>query len=386
MGNVRKITAGEISLGQSLAWPVYDMDSALLLTAGTIIRSEKQLSVILEKGVYRGLSEGEALEADKKAVLQVLSNKKPSNPFQMKSICAQKLQHLAIELLAGKATSIMQTVRMITAHINDGCQLNANATLAAVHLAGELNYSIVHPLHAAILCKLLMSRLSFSDEQHDTIIAAALLMNMGMFKLQNELFEQADPLTEAQKLAVHQHPEKSVEILKKAGLDDSALFDIILQHHERLDGAGYPDKLTGDAIHQGAKIVALADLYAAMITPRAYREPVKAQWALKKIFTDRGKGVDNHLAQLLIREVGVYPPGSFVKLINGDTAIVIKRAIVKKGRDATAPVVACIISPRGGMYEKPALRDSNLEMYKITGLAEPDFDEPMDFSVLWGHK
>lgn len=88
------------------------------------------------------------------------------------------------------------------------------------------------------------------------------------------------------------------------------------------------------------------------------------------------------MAQLLIREVGVYPPGSFVKLINGDTAIVIKRAIVKKGRNATAPVVACIISPRGGLYEQPALRDSNLEMYKVTGLAEPDFDEPIDFSLL----
>ncbi|MEY8194505.1 MAG: hypothetical protein RPR28_06565, partial [Cycloclasticus sp.] len=85
----------------------------------------------------------------------------------------------------------------------------------------------------------------------------------------------------------------------------------------------------------------------------------------------------------LIREIGVYPPGSFVKLVNGDTAIVLKRAIVKKGRNATAPVVACVVSPRGGLYEKPAVRDSNLDMYKITGMVEPDFDEPVDFSNLW---
>ncbi|MBL4743522.1 MAG: hypothetical protein JKX87_02625, partial [Cycloclasticus sp.] len=107
--------------------------------------------------------------------------------------------------------------------------------------------------------------------------------------------------------------------------------------------------------------------------------------ALKEIFTDRGKSVDDHLAQLLIKEVGVFPPGSFVKLANGDTAIVIKRAIVKKGRNATAPMVACIVGPRGGMYEKPALRDSNLDMYKIIGMATPTLDESINFPKLWGY-
>jgi hypothetical protein len=167
-------------------------------------------------------------------------------------------------------------------------------------------------------------------------------------------------------------------------MDDVQMFNIILQHHERIDGAGYPAKLMGDKIHQGAKVVALADMYAAMITPRAYREPIMAQSAMKEIFTSRGKSVDDHLTQVLIREVGVYPPGSFVKLINGDTAIVIKRAIVKKDRKATAPVVACIIGPRGGLYENPPLRDSNLDMYKITSMAKPTFEKPIDFSKLWG--
>ncbi|ORU94101.1 MAG: hypothetical protein A6F70_07620 [Cycloclasticus sp. symbiont of Bathymodiolus heckerae] len=385
MSSIRKINPGEVSVGESLPWPVYDIEKALLLKEGTVVRSEKQLQIILEKGVYRGLSEEEVVEEKEQEEKEKSRHVKTASPFHMKRLCAQELQQLSQKLITGKAVDVQESVSFVTNRIKEDCYNNANATLAAIHLSGEFSYSVLHPLHTAILCELLMRRLSFSDEQQQTVMAAALLMNLGMYELQDELFSQVEPLTETQKLAVHEHPERSVLLLKKAGVNDANMLSIILQHHERIDGEGYPAKLTGDKIHQGAKVVALADMYAAMITPRSYREPIMAQTALKQIFTDRGKSVDDHLTQLLIREVGVYPPGSFVKLANGDTAIVIKRAIVKKGRNATAPVVACIISPRGGVYEKPSLRDSNLDMYKITSMATPEFEKPIDFSTLWGY-
>ncbi|PCI66887.1 MAG: hypothetical protein COB26_10540 [Piscirickettsiaceae bacterium] len=67
-------------------------------------------------------------------------------------------------------------------------------------------------------------------------------------------------------------------------MTDAGLLKIILQHHGRIDGGGYHQGLAGDKIHQGEKVVALADMYSAMITPRAYREPIMAQQALKRIF------------------------------------------------------------------------------------------------------
>ncbi|OUR68620.1 hypothetical protein A9Q80_01565 [Cycloclasticus sp. 46_83_sub15_T18] len=380
MDAIKKIKADEVTIGQSLPWPVYDSEKSLLLKEGTVVRSEKQLAVILEKGVYRGLSNDECVA---EAAQLAERMKKPSNPFKMKNICAKKMQQLVAKLLSGEEVNVQEAVGFVTEQVKEGCANHANATLAAVHLADELSYVILHPLHTAILCQLLMRRLKFTEAQQDTVIAAALLMNIGMYELQDRLFSQAEPLTEAQSREVQQHPEKSAELLKQAGMDDPHLLSIILQHHERIDGTGYPAKLAGANIHQGAKLLCLADMYAAMVTPRAYREPIRAQTALKDIFTDRGRSVDSHLSQILIREIGVYPPGSFVKLVNGDTAIVLKRAIVKKGRNATAPVVACVVSPRGGLYENPAVRDSNLDMYKITGMVEPDFDEPMDFSNLW---
>ena len=385
MTGIRKINSNEVSVGESLPWPVYDIEKALLLKQGTVVSSEKQLNVILEKGIYRGLSEAEAVEEKQQTKQKKERRVKTASPFQMKRLCATELEQLVTKLVAGEAVEVQETIDFLTSRIKEDCYNNANATLAAVHLSSEFSYSVLHPLHTAILCELLMRRLNFTDEQEKTVMAAALLMNVGMYELQDELFAQTDSLTELQQAIIYGHPAKSVALLKKAGLTDAHTLNIILQHHERIDGEGYPAKLKGDNIHQGAKVIALADIYAAMITPRAYRDPIRAQTALKEIFVDRGKSVDDHLTQLLIREVGIYPPGSFVKLANGDTAVVIKRAIVKKDRNATAPVVACLIGPRGAMYQNPMMRDSKLDMYKIIGMATPVFDKPMDFSKLWGY-
>ncbi len=388
METIRKILPGEISVGEPLPWPVYDVEKALLLQEGTVVRSEKQMNIIMEKGVYRGMTKDEVVEEKQKeqAKLEDRCKRKPENPFEMKRSCAKNLQTLIQNLIEGNKVDAYSLAMDIAKTIKQSCEYNANATLAAIHLSDEFSYGILHPLHAATLSELLMRRLNFTDAQEQTVMASALLMNVGMFELQDQLFSQTEALTEQQRIDIHAHPQKSVNILQAAGVEDEHLLKIILQHHERIDGGGYPKSLTGDIIHQGAKVVSLADMYAAIITPRAYREPIMAHDALKKIFVDRGKSVDDHLTQLLIREVGIYPPGSFVKLVNGDTAIVIKRAIVKKGSSASAPIVSCLISPRGGLYGNPLMWDANMDMYKITGMAQPEFDEPINFANFWGFK
>jgi len=388
METIRRILPGEINVGEPLPWPVYDIEKALLLQKGTVVRSEKQMNIIMENGVYRGMTEDEVVEEKKRDKEKPIERCDivPENPFELKRTCAENLKDLIDSLVSGNSVDAYGKALGIAKAIKTSCEYNANATLAAIHLSDEFSYGVLHPLHTATLSELLMRRLSFTDDQEKTVMAAALLMNVGMYKLQDVLFAQTDPLTEQQKKEIHMHPQQSVDILKAAGVKDAHLLKIILQHHERIDGAGYPDKLNGDSIHQGAKVVALADMYAAMITPRAYREPIMAHEALKKIFIDRGKSVDDHLTQLLIREVGIYPPGSFVKLANGDTAIVIKRAVAKKGNKSTSAIVSCLISPRGGLYENPLVRDTNIEMFRITSMAKPEFDEPITFSKFWGFK
>ncbi len=381
------VKPGEITVGKALPWPVYDMEETLLLQEKTIISSEKQLNILLEKGLYRGLTTEEVKQQEERKRQQKIQEKRSKtidNPFEMEDSCALETERLLSLLAAGAKVDVIETTHYISRQIRHCCRVDANSTLAAVHLADKFSYSELHPLHTAILCELLMRRLSFSDEQEQTVISAALTMNIGMHTLQNELFAQTTPLTDAQQQAINEHPEKSVAILKKAGVTDKHWLSIVGQHHERINGEGYPEKLTGNQIHQGAKVVALADMYAAMITPRAYRKPIQAQAALKEIFNKRGKSVDDKLTQMLIREVGIYPPGSFVTLANGDTAIVVKRAYMRKNGDTVAPFVCSLVSPRGGFYQRYEIHDTGKDLYKITGICQPEFEEPINYPKLWG--
>jgi len=381
-----RVKPGEITVGKAVPWSIYDMEETLLLQKATIITSEKQLNVLLEKGLYRGQTPEEILEEEEQEKQKAITEKRSkviNNPFQMEDSCAIETQRLLTQLAANEKVDVAETTKYISKQIRNCCKINANSTLAAVHLADSFSYSVLHPLHTAILCEMLMRRLSFTDEQEQTVISAALTMNIGMHDLQNELFAQTTPLTDEQKLAINQHPQKSVEILKQAGITDKHWLNIVGQHHERINGEGYPDKLAGKAIHQGAKVIALADMYAAMITPRAYRKPIMAQQALKDIFSERGKSVDDQLTLMLIREVGIYPPGSFVTLANGDIAIVIKRATVKNGK-TIAPSVCSIVGPRGGMYSRYRTHDSSMDQYKITGICQPTLEEAIDYPKLWG--
>jgi len=105
------------------------------------------------------------------------------------------------------------------------------------------------------------------------------------------------------------------------------------------------------------------------------------RWTLT--FEKRGEQVDESLATHLIREVGVFPPGAYVRLANGDTAVVTKRAVVKNNRDSTAPIVYSLISPRGGIYESPHERDCSQTLFKITEMCNPNLPESVDPLKIW---
>lgn len=364
-----RITTNDISMGQVLPWPVFDADRVLLVQQGTVMSSQRHVDLILEKGFYRGMTPEEVIADEKKN--QEQQRPKVENPFEMEPDCAARLQQLLDGLSSGAELDVAATVQYISEHIRASCEQNTNATLAAVRLSSGFTYSVLHPLHTAILCELLMQRLDFSPAQQDEVIAAALTMNVGMYKLQQTLFVQEESLNEEQKRLVRAHPQISIEILRRAGVTDTAWLRIVLEHHERVDGKGYPRGLSADDIHPGAKLLATADTFAAMVTPSAFRKASLVQNALREVFIHRGETVDEKLAQVLISEVGIYSPGSFVQLANGETGIVVRRAFTVDSKKVE-PQVGALISPRGGYYDKVVMRDTAEDNYKIIGVRDPD--------------
>lgn len=117
-----------------------------------------------------------------------------------------------------------------------------------------------------------------------------------------------------------------------------------------------------------------------MIKRRAHRTSFSPKEVLREIFLQRAGAVDEHLAKLFIKELGIFPPGVFVKLRNSEVAVVTHRR-----KDSKWPVVCSIIGPRGAPLLKPVRRDPSHEEYEIRELIPRDRSVQILPCVLWGY-
>jgi HD-GYP domain-containing protein (c-di-GMP phosphodiesterase class II) len=377
----RKLLTETLFLGMTVPWSLYDADLNLLLLRGVLINNPRMLELLMQKAVYRDLSAVEEEET-----IERIEASRPSKKtiIQAKHELEESLEPLLRALVEGGAGHVVDAIPELANTLQELCEYDADAILAAMHLAPLPAYATLHPIHSAILCELLAKQLEMEAGRRASLLAAALTMNAGMLDLQNQLFEQTEPLTSAQKAAILQHPEVSVKALLAAGVKDRVWLMTVHQHHERIDGSGYPKHFKGEQICVEAKILALADMYAALVTPRKHRKPVLAKDALRTIFLNRGKEVDEELATQFIRVTGIFPPGVFVRLGNGEVAVVARRPIVSTSRDTTAPIAYALISPFGKLYDAPKHRDCANERYHIEEMCLPDIDRAAVLHGIWG--
>ena len=212
------------------------------------------------------------------------------------------------------------------------------AAIAFVHLPNPHRYSTSHAIQMAILCHLTCSRLKMSQERRLSVIAAALSSNASIQRLQDELHRQYEAPTSGQLREMRMHPDRSVEFLRRTGVDDELWLDVVAQHHERPDGCGYPAGLTTEAIIEEALMVGLADRYAACVSPNADDRAISsAKDGLREVFKDPSYADFETLVAAFIKELTVFPPGSFVRLDDDRSAVVVRRT-----ENSMCPVVALL--------------------------------------------
>jgi len=159
---------------------------------------------------------------------------------------------------------------------------------------------------------------------------------------------------------IHKHPQESVALLQRAGINDATWISHILLHHENPDGSGYPLGLAVTEIPQNARILTFADRYCACVSNRKYHKTLLPNAALRTVFLADGKPSDPMLAAYFIREIGTYPPGSCVRLKNGEIGVVTRR-----GAAAAPPTVHALIGPHGAPLSFPIQRDNTKDQFAI---------------------
>jgi hypothetical protein len=217
---------------------------------------------------------------------------------------------------------------------------------------------ISRAVHSAIASTLAARRLNWSPIDAQRSFKAALTMNISVLDLQAKLANQTTPLTPAQREAIQAHPHESVKMLEASGVTDRDWLVGVEQHHEEPDGSGYPKKLID--ITDIATLLRSADIYTAKLAGRAGRSAMMADAAARNFFTAR---TQHPVTAALIKEFGLYPPGSYVRLVTGEFGIVIKR-----GEQVTTPIVAALTNRSGDSLHEPMRRNCADKTYAIAAV------------------
>ena len=365
---------GQVHVGTPLPFDTFDAEGHLLLRKGFVIDDPQQLLRLLERGMFREagaqspvLAAGPARQVDRSHKIVVIDR-----ILQVQADLETLLEEPAPEDFGAR-------LAQLAARLQHAYGLDADAAIASIQVCHAGRYSARRMVHGAILGELLLRESGADEAQRHSLACAALTMNMAMRDLQDVLVMQRTPPDAAQMAVVHRHPAEGARQLRALGVTDPLWLAIVEQHHETIDGRGYPAALAGGAICHAAQVLSVADRYGAMATGRAYRAPALPNAVLRQLFLDKDKNVDGSLALLLVKAVGIYPPGCLVELANGDKAIVVKRT-----RSANHPVVRSVKTQRNLVLEQPRKHLSSEAAYAITRIlpmAELGFE--VDPKLLW---
>lgn len=376
-----QISLADLSLGNPVPWDIYDASEKLLARKGFVPQSEKQLEALISRGLFAREDEyrqTQDLQKDQAG----LDNKPQHHVLTMLERAHSSIQNITLGMIADAPLpdtygEVMKTVRTL----DEAFTINPDIAFALILFKqSSEGYANRHLIDAAILSMAVAKSMSKPAEETALIAAAALTMNIGMLQLQEDLQNRDAPPTEEEQAHIRKHPLNSVQLLQEAGIADAQWLEFVQDHHENMDGSGYPSGKTCDSIADGAKIIALADRYTAMISPRKYRKAMHPSQALRTMLIEGGKTCDAKIAAFFIRELGIYPPGACVKLINGESGIVLR-----KGFSAMAPVVLVLKNQYGTPLPSPQKRDTETAQFAIKEAIQIDAgDIPFSMQHLWG--
>lgn len=339
------------AVGRPLPFNVRNADHTLLLARGQVIENHEQLEALFLRGCLVDLAE---LRSPQELIRAAPPQELPRLWHQCLDRVGSTLQNCRGEGFAGALDEVSGPVQALIERDSDLAIFQVLRQDGNEHT----QYGVRHSIHTAITAFLVAQRLGWDGPSVQKVFKVALTMNVSMLELQGQLALQTTPVTPEQREAIYTHPQRSVEMLQLAGIGDDDWLRGVAHHHVAPDGSGYPAGVYD--VNDYAALVRRADIYTAKLSPRTTRDAMAADRAGRAMFMhDPG----NSMTAALVKEFGVYPPGCYVKLVSGETAIVVKR-----GASVITPLVAAVTTPTGLPLKEPVPRDTAKREHAIAGV------------------
>jgi putative nucleotidyltransferase with HDIG domain len=179
-----------------------------------------------------------------------------------------------------------------------------------------------HSMNVLVLSLMMSKTLDISKDHAHTLGLAALFHDIGKAKIADKVLLKKDPLTRIEQAHFEEHAAIGAKLALDAGLSKHVA-KVIFQHHELMDGSGYPKQLTGDKIDPLARLIAVVNAYDNLCNPQNAALAKTPYEALAYLFANQRTQYDEIILKRMIKTLGIYPPGSIVQLSSGVYAIVI---------------------------------------------------------------
>jgi putative nucleotidyltransferase with HDIG domain len=235
---------------------------------------------------------------------------------------AKKMDKIINETRSGCSLNA-QEIKSTVVSIADSVIRNPDALMLLSALESRDEQSVTHSINVCTLSLIFGRYIGLEKKPLYELGTGALLHDIGETRVPNEILNKSEKRTPEELEIMRQHTDHGVELLMKASGLPQSVIEVARDHHERMNGSGYPQKLLGDQLSLFTKIVSIADVYDSVTSGLHGKPAITCTEALKNMYVWRDELFDSLLVEQFIQCLGIYPIGSTVELSSGEIGIVI---------------------------------------------------------------
>lgn len=242
---------------------------------------------------------------------------------QAKKICFESKETIASmfqEARMGNAINADAALPLVE-EIASSVLRNSSALISVARLKTVDDYTYMHSVAVCALMVALGRQLGLDEDQVRSAGMSGLMHDVGKALMPLEVLNKPGKLTEVEYAVMKRHPEEGHRLLQDSGVAVAEVLDVVLHHHERIDGTGYPHRLAEDGISLLARMGAVCDVYDAVTSNRPYKAGWDPGESIRQMTSWKGH-FDIPVLKAFIRSVGIYPIGALVRLASGKLAVV----------------------------------------------------------------
>lgn len=312
---MRLISTLSAKPGDTIGESLLTQDGSIMLRQGAIL-TQRYIDKLTELGI------GYIYIVD-----EMLSDIKAQDPkfLEIKTSVVKLLSKNFINLqyndTKAKLGSMLNTVSDLVDYLLNHKDITSNHL---TEIKTHDNYTYVHSLNTCVISLFFGVQMSFTRTMLEDLGAGSILHDIGKMKIPKNILNKTGRLTEEEFEIMKQHSLLGYNLVKDLKYVSDRAKKIVLQHHERVDGSGYPYGLESKKISRFAKLVALSDVYDAIVSDRVYRKGISGSEAYEFILGGAGSLFDWELVNLFKNNFSIYPLGVCVRLSNGIEGFVVR--------------------------------------------------------------